>query len=347
MSKGRPEGVKVVYHGDYELHKQFPGHPERPERVSSVMTSLKRCGFPHRLIEPPKATLEEISLVHSPAHIERIRDFGVGFMDPDTFHTDLTYEHSLRAAGGAITAAKLAVSGSEPVFCFPRPPGHHAGMDYNMGFCYLNNIAIAARYLQKNVEGIDNLAIIDIDAHHGNGTSDIFYEDPSLLYVSTHEWGIFPGTGHEREMGRGKGAGKTVNLPLVSGQGDGTTIGLFREIAIPIVRSYGPDAILVSFGLDGHLMDPLSTLSMSSKGYIELAGAILELADEVCSGRIAFILEGGYHLEALSESVLGAMNLCLDEPMELKPRYIRSKDTSPDRWRIRELLELQSSNWGI
>jgi len=340
-------GVPLYHHPDYERMTQTPGHPESPDRVTSIIAALRKAAVPYDVKEPLEATAEDMLLVHDRKHVDLVRDFGLGFMDPDTFHYDYTYGLCIRALGGTIGAAKEAVTERRATFALPRPPGHHAGRDYNMGFCYINNVAIAARVLQRDFDDVKKVAIVDIDAHHGNGTNDIFYDDPSVLYISTHQWGIFPGTGHQSESGSGKGLGRTVNLPLIGGAGDPTFIQTYDEIIEPVLKAFSPDAIIVSLGGDSHIMDPLTGLSLSTPGYLKLTGSLFEFAKKNVSGRISYILEGGYHTRALGEVFAGSMNQVLPEPLPFKPIYQETRESVPDAGRIREFREVQSSFWGI
>ncbi len=339
--------VPVYHHVDYEQQLQVPGHPESPERVASIMRAIRREGIPVSIMGPMDIEESLLGSVHDNRHIEKVRDFGVGFMDPDTYHHDRTYGYALRSVGGVLAAAIDSVENSRPTFSLPRPPGHHAGAGFNMGFCYFNNVAIAARYLQKNFDDIGRVAIVDIDAHHGNGTADIFGSDPSVLYVSTHEWGIFPGTGHVSEVGTDKGEGRTVNLPMPHGAGDKTFSEAYSELIAPILQAFSPDTIMVSLGADSHLMDPITTLSVSTPGYLYLIRSLLDGAKQMTGGRISFSLEGGYHLDALAETVVGGINMCLDEPRDLDMRYTRSRNGGDERSTIDGFREVQSSYWKV
>jgi acetoin utilization deacetylase AcuC-like enzyme len=344
---GGPEGVPVYHNADYESNIQPFGHPESPDRVAAIMILLRKCGLGIDLRLPSPANESDILLAHTKEHLALVRDLGVGYMDPDTFHDGNTYRYAMNAAGGTCMAARDCVVEKRPIFSLARPPGHHAGADYNMGFCYFNNVAIAARKLMKEREDVRKVAIIDIDAHHGNGTNDIFYSDPNVLYISTHQWGIFPGTGHYKDVGKGEGEGKTINLPLRGGTGDPT----FREIAdtviLPATKEFAPDAILISLGGDSHQMDPLTGLSLSTPGYLSLLRSFLDIAHDVCSDRICFELEGGYHPQALAETVVGCMNMCSPQPVDLKIRYSETREVTSDSVRIRELTDHLSSYWKI
>ncbi|MGA1821936.1 MAG: histone deacetylase family protein [Thermoplasmatota archaeon] len=347
MSGESSGGVPIFYHPLYESHVQPVGHPEGPERVKGIMGKIADLGIPVDLRTSVDSTVPDITAVHSVEHFEKVRDFGVGYMDPDTYHDDFTYGYAMKAAGGTIMAAEAAADEMRPTFSFPRPPGHHAGRNYNMGFCYFNNLAIAAKKLMRNRLEIEKIAILDIDAHHGNGTNDIFISDPSILYVSVHQWGIFPGTGHENEVGYGEGEGRTVNLPFYSGTGDPTYMETWGEIVRPILTQFRPDMIMVSLGGDAHLMDPLTSLALSTPGYHDLLRDMIDYARESAAGRITFTLEGGYHIDALSEIVAGAVNIAAGDPVDIKPRFTRTRETVPNKMRISEFVDVQSRYWKL
>jgi len=339
--------IPLYYHEDYVRHEQSPGHPESPERVREILRFVEENRLPVELKGPAEITEGDLQLVHSRRHIEKVRDFGLGYMDPDTFHTEKTYGYSLRAAGGVVEAVRQCIREGRTTFAIPRPPGHHAGSDFNMGFCYFNNVALSARMAQKEFDRINKVAIVDIDAHHGNGTNDIFSEDPSVLYISTHEWGIFPGTGHYSDVGTGKGEGRTVNLPFNGGSGDGTFSASFDEIVMPVLHEFGPDLLLVSFGGDAHLMDPLTTLSLSTPGHIELARRLIDIGRKEVGGRVCFELEGGYHTYALAESFGGAIAYAAGVEPEAPVKFTRTRDEKGDRKVIDLLRNAASNYWKI
>jgi len=341
-----PETVPLYYHLDYEMHSQVHGHPESPERVKEIMRFIQNNSLSVEIKKPVEVRTDELQLVHSMSHIDRVRDFGVGYMDPDTFHTDETYGYCMRAAGGVVGAVRQCIEEKRPTFAIPRPPGHHAGFDYNMGFCYFNNCALASKLAQKEYDDINKVAIVDIDAHHGNGTNDIFYDDPSTLYISTHEWGIFPGTGHQTDVGSGEGEGKTMNLPLKGGSGDGTFLKSFDEIVLPAIKEFSPDLLIVSYGGDSHLMDPLTTLSLSTHGYLKLSKDLLDLGKEI-GGRVCIELEGGYHTYALAESFGGAMAMAAGDEIRAPVKFDRTRDTAGDTDHVKELKDTLSSYWRI
>ena len=339
--------VPVYHHQDYEKETQTPGHPESPRRVKAIMDRIEEMGLPVEVISPGPASEEDISSTHSKNHIDKIRDFGVGFMDPDTYHHDGTYAYSLMAAGGAIEAALDAYDNRRATFAMIRPPGHHAGYDFNMGFCYFNNISIATKHLMKNRSELERIAIVDIDAHHGNGTDQIFQSDPAVLYISTHQWGIFPGTGHEKETGYGYGGGRTVNLPFRGGTGDPTYGSTWDEIMEPVLRQFQPQMILVSMGADAHLMDPLTGLTLSSNGYRGLLRGLFDISSDLTGGRMMFTLEGGYHLDALAETFADAINMASGSDTDFDLRYNDTREMGVDKRRIRDFLDIQASYWGL
>jgi acetoin utilization deacetylase AcuC-like enzyme len=249
---------------------------------------------------PPSAKM--IEKIHEKSYIGLIENFGEGFLDPDTFHRDDTYEIAMLAAQGGFLAAQHSFENKQPSFALVRPPGHHSGRDYAGGFCYFNNIAIAAQNILETKD-VNRVAIIDYDVHHGNGTEDIFHKRRDILYISTHQWGIYPGTGHFEDVGEDKGEGFTVNIPFAHGTGDASYQLAFDTIIKPVLTQYKPDMMLISLGTDGHYKDPIATLTLSSRGYLWLADQSMKLANELCDGRIAFMLEGGYHLDALAEVI--------------------------------------------
>jgi len=261
-------------------------HPESPRRLEVLLEAL------HEWRECVPATVDQVERCHSPEHVARIRAIDAEtWLDGDTPASATSFEAALLAAGGAVEAAR--VDG----FALVRPPGHHAPADRAMGFCLFNNAAIAARAAQAE-DGLERVAILDWDVHHGNGTQDIFWDDPSVLYVSLHQWPFYPGTG-----GPGEGNETTVNVPLPAGSGNEEYIRAFEEIVEPAVRGFEPDLLIVSAGFDAHTDDPLASMELTGLGFRELARRCRGL-----SPRVAAVLEGGYNLETLQGLVHAALD---------------------------------------
>ncbi len=298
-----------VTHADYRLHN-VNGHPEHAGRIERIWQVLDEHKVLDQLlsITPDPATVEQLLLVHHPQHVERVKrasDAGDMLMDPDTYVTSVSYRVALLAAGGVIAAVDAVMGGqANNGLVAVRPPGHHATPGRAMGFCLFNNVAIAARHAQKTYEAIRRVMIVDYDVHHGNGTQDAFYEDPSVLYVSTHQYPFYPGTGAAGEIGEGEGRGTTLNMPLRAGTGNAGFHMLYESVLWPAARRFKPDLILVSAGFDAHWADPLAMLQLDLHGYTHLTRELIAMADELCQGRIVFVLEGGYDLEVLSHGML-------------------------------------------
>jgi acetoin utilization deacetylase AcuC-like enzyme len=257
------------------------------------------------VVAPREATHEQLARVHDVQYIQRIselRDRAVA-LDPDTYTSPETYEISLLAAGAAIETVERAMSASHHyTLALIRPPGHHAEHARAMGFCLFNNVAVAAAHA-RHALGATRVAIVDYDVHHGNGTQHMFERDASVLYVSMHQYPYYPGTGAVEEIGVGPGEGFTVNLPMASGGTDGDYQHVFDRVALPILRQFAPDLVLVSAGFDAHERDPLATMRATEAGFAAMTMALRSVADECCDGRLALVTEGGYDLKALEASL--------------------------------------------
>ncbi len=297
----------IVYADDYLLHGT-DYHPERKERLEATISLLEKEKVLSKLlkISPRKATAEEITRGHSLEYlqmIEKSSDVGETHLDADTYLNQYTYDVALLAAGGGLEALDRVMSKQGQVFVLARPPGHHAEYQAGMGFCIFNNIAIAAE-TAKIKYGLKRILIVDWDVHHGNGTQNAFYEDPSVLFFSIHQSPGYPSSGSLREIGQEKGRGYTINFPISPGCSDTDYQEVFSEILLPVARKFKPELVLISAGQDAHTNDPLASMRLTLAGYRWMTKQLKKIATENCAGRIVLFLEGGYDLKALSESIL-------------------------------------------
>ena len=299
----------IVRDERYIEHITDDYHPENPNRLRSIYAMLQQKDMEGFFTEiPPRlATREELEMVHLPSYIDLIASTAgqtARRLDPDTVASPKSYEAACLAVGGVLEAIEAALQGKvDNAFALVRPPGHHAEKNRAMGFCIFNNIALGAKYVMK-IHGIERILIIDWDVHHGNGTQNTFYEDPKVLYFSTHRYGFFyPGTGAPAEVGSGKGEGFTVNVPMSPGSGDADYGNIFHHILKPIALSYKPQFIFVSAGFDTYSRDPLGGMRMTENGYTRLTNIIMDIAQTTCGGKIIISLEGGYDLDGLATSV--------------------------------------------
>ncbi len=326
--------VGLVYDPIYLWH-DTGAHPENALRLTTIMHVLTEGGLTSRLVPlaARDATFDEVALVHEPAYIRSIREMaekGGAWADPDTFISPRSYDAALRAAGGCLVATEAVLDGEvEGAFCLVRPPGHHATHNRAMGFCIFDNIAIAARWANRS-RGLERIAIVDFDIHHGNGTQEAFYEDGAVLYFSTHQYPYYPGTGHLEEIGKGPGRGLNVNVPLPAGCGDDEYRRVFLEVLDPLLERFEPQFIFVSIGYDGHFTDPLASMSLTTPGYAELMAFLKRKAQRLCEGRLVVVLEGGYHLMAQAWSVRVCVEVMLGESPSKDPFGEPEDAASPD-----------------
>lgn len=278
------------------------GHPERPERVDTIRSTLQNSDLwePYPKTSPIVLSVDFLESVHSPEylHLLEMTCRRAGQLDMDTFTTQASWQLALRTAGGAAAVAEAVWRGeAKRGFALTRPTGHHAMHGQGMGFCLLNNIAIAAEYLLKT-HHLDRLAIVDLDLHHGNGTQDIFWTRDDVFYISTHQAPYYPGTGRVEDVGEGTGTGWTANFPLPAGSGDSAFTAIMDEMIFPLLEQREPQMILVSYGFDPHWMDPIGDLLLTADGYGRIIKKLSDWADRYCGGKLVLILEGGYDLKA-------------------------------------------------
>ncbi len=289
-------------HAAYLEHLAGPRHPERPERLQAVLSGVQRHADIDALVplEPIEATRADLERVHPTAYLDRIEQIcagGGGRLDPDTYASSGTWRAATLAAGASLTAVEAMQRGEgDAAFCAVRPPGHHANSTESMGFCLISNVAVVAASLADQGERV---LIVDYDAHHGNGTQDVFYHDPRVLFVSLHQWPLYPGTGRHTDTGAGAGLGFTVNVPLPAGATGDVYLRALDQIVAPRVEAFAPTWLIISAGFDAHRFDPITELGLASGDYITITRRILQWAPP---GRRLVMLEGGYDLDALAWS---------------------------------------------
>jgi acetoin utilization deacetylase AcuC-like enzyme len=323
----------VLVTGDrFADHVTPPGHPERAERAEAMQVVAARWSDSGgRILEPRLASDEELLRVHHVAYLESVvaTRGRTAMLDPDTFACPDTEEVARLAAGAVVSAVAQVTGGGRRALVLVRPPGHHAEADRAMGFCFYNSIAVGAA--DARARGLSRVAVVDYDVHHGNGTQWMFYDDPSVLFVSSHQYPFYPGTGAAGETGRGAGVGYTVNLPIEVGATDADFDAVYREAVIPALQQFEPELILVSAGFDAHELDPLAGMRMTTAGYGQLTARLLAAADELCDGRIVFVTEGGYDTGALAACCQGVIDLASAEsvvpPLDIAGDTRRGQDT--------------------
>jgi len=349
----------IIFTPKYLEHDTGRDHPEAPARLRVIRKELEKSGILETgtcsIVKPKPARFEDVELVHEPDYINLVKRFsksGGGLLDlGDTVVRPKSFEVAFLAAGGAIEAVKLVVAEKfQNAFALVRPPGHHAGRYYALGFCIFNNAAVAAGYLLRYF-GLRRILILDIDAHHGNGTQEIFYNTNKVLYLSLHQDPRgFPGTGFIDEVGEREGRGYTVNLPFPFRTPDKVYLKAFDQIVIPITQQYKPELVLVSVGFDGYYADPVGALSLSMHIYAKIFSKISNLASQFCSGKLVAILEGGYHLKALGRMASSVIAELAGVPYTVRSR--RSWQPSARLVRraervIDEVRRVQSSFWSL
>ncbi len=302
-------------------HQTPPGHPERSERAEVMDVIADRWRARHvEIVSPPAATREQLARVHDGDYLRRISETNgrATQLDPDTFTSPDSYEIALLAAGATVDAVERVMGGSHAAaVALVRPPGHHAERDKAMGFCLYNNVAIGAAHARAS--GATRVAIVDYDVHHGNGTQHIFEADPHVLYISTHQYPYYPGTGAAKEVGRGPGAGFTVNIPLEAGTVDEDYHIVFDQIVVPVLRQFEPDLVMISAGFDAHERDPLGGMRLTTEAFAAMTAAVRGVAEECCRGRIVAVTEGGYDLQAFAASLDAAIDTLHSAPAD--PRW--------------------------
>ncbi len=299
-------------------------HPENKTRLEAIMALLAREKMLEQLVHIPfiPATNAQLRAVHDPAYLfalEHFASYGGGMIDVNTYANRGSYRAASAAAGASMAATRAVLSGDvSRAFALVRPPGHHAYADHANGFCLLNNMACAVQEALGNIRGeaskpVERVAIVDFDVHHGDGTQDIFYDDPRVLYISTHQEKIFPGSGMVDEKGVGIASGTTVDIPFPAMVGDNGYARVFDEIITPLVRRFKPGLILASAGFDAHWLEEISTMAVSLDGFTRMVKTVAGLSDELCGGRMVVLLEGGYDLEVLSYGVLNTFHVLNEE----------------------------------
>jgi acetoin utilization deacetylase AcuC-like enzyme len=301
----------IVTDGRFLEHDTGRRHPECADRLRAIGRWLEANPIPDRVpIDARDATIQELTRIHVPEHVERVEvsaHLPRYAFDADTPVSSRSFAAACRAAGGVLALVDAVMAGRiDNGFAFVRPPGHHAERDRAMGFCLFNNVALAAAHLRA-AHGLERVLVVDWDVHHGNGTQHAFYDDPHVLFVSSHQYPFYPGTGAAREVGAGEGEGFTLNLPFPAGYGDAQYVRAFLDVVEPVARRFEPQFILVSAGFDAHRRDPLAGMDMTEAGFACLARLLLRLSRDLCENRLVAVLEGGYDFEALARSVAAVL----------------------------------------
>lgn len=351
--------IGIFYYKKQYLHKTPRNHPESPKRVKKIIKELKMAFMKNKEIifkDMLKANLNEILEVHNPRYVNYVKNFclnGGGWIDYDTYFTEHSFDVALCSVGGVLEACKMILNKNlSSAFVLTRPPGHHAGKNGvalkadSLGFCMFNNVAIAASYLIKKRK-LKRIAIIDLDSHHGNGTQEIFFDTPSILYISFHQDdNFYPWSGSIKEIGVEDGEGFNINIPFPEYSGDIEYLTAFKKIVEPIMEYYDPEFIIISLGLDAHKEDPYSNLELSNNGYLTLLNHIKKLSDEHSNGKLMLCLEGGYNINTIGKLSIKIINLLMDKKkinFTIKKKKIRKKAME----NIKELRKILSMYWPI
>ena len=346
---GKQSPTGVVIDRRFLDHDTPPGHPESPERLAMLLDLVTRLKTDLNLtaIAPEPAAAEEILLVHSSRYLEQVAATQYKeqtFLTPDTIASPRTFQTALLACGAVITAIKAIVAGTiENGAVFVRPPGHHAEQGRAMGYCIFNNVAVGAMYARK-VMGLSRVLIVDFDVHHGNGTYHIFEKDPAVLFFSTHQYPLFPGTGLFTETGSGSGEGYSVNIPLSKGFGEAEFTAIFMKILKPVAREFKPDLILVSAGFDIHRSDPLGKMKVTARGFGPITASIMDIAKENRAG-LVFVLEGGYHIRALKKSVETMLRVLSGETESKYPVVAAAADKKKTNQVVHRCCHVHRAFW--
>jgi acetoin utilization deacetylase AcuC-like enzyme len=320
----------------YHLEGQ---HPEHPNRLVAVMDRLERSGRLATMDEVPcvSAPMDAITRVHDeqyPFLIESVCVRGGGHLDVDTYVTEASFRVARRGLGGLLALVDRVLDGrADNAFALTRPPGHHARPFNAMGFCLFANAAAAARHA-RDVHGLERVLIVDFDVHHGNGTQEILYDDPDVLVFSSHQYPCYPGTGEAHETGASGGAGFNANAPVAPGTGDAEMLDVYRRVLLPLADRFRPELVIVSAGFDGHHMDPLADLELSTTGYAQLMTILLEVADRHCDNRLVATLEGGYHPGALADSIASCLAVMEDPAAPIDDAYGPGRQRGEDVSRL-------------
>jgi acetoin utilization deacetylase AcuC-like enzyme len=323
------ENTIAVAHDPIFLEHASPeGHPERPARLEAARKGLEAATLTAKRVwlAPHDASDDELARVHTPAYVESLRraDGWQGYLNADTYCSRASIRAARRAAGAGVAMVDALLDGrARTGLALVRPPGHHARPAEAMGFCFFNNVAVAAAHAR--VRGAERVAVVDFDVHHGNGTQEMFYADPAVLYVSLHQYPFYPGTGSVRETGTFEGTGRTVNVPLSAGAGDSVYLAAFQRIVAPVLASFDPDLLLISAGFDAHELDPLGSMRVTEAGFGGIAAELGRALPRGPDGRVGVVLEGGYDLDGLAGSLRATLE-ALDSPTAMPARSPKAAD---------------------